>query len=399
MEPIVQRALIVVLTAGWLGFGCASASRRPSVRPHNADSATVETFEQRYARLMQETRPPVRDAVRVSGSGSADQTFEQRYAELISALREADAVPNADADGGDIASVPTGSAGAGSPSVMFPPRTPTSSSAITIQPEAVLNISVEEDPALNGNYPVNEIGAINLGYIGPIILFNRTEAEAADKIRDVLIGRAFKHATVKVELLRASYDRVEVAGSVNRPGLIRIGSGDAISLNDALLRAGGLRGTARGMQVRILRGGMTDAMAMALEGEVYSMLSADGEPAVPEVWLSNNDKAVIFSSRTEAVAAYGDKEIMVLGEVNRKGIIRFSGAEPCTVMHLIFKMGGFPQYANRRALRILRIDASGVEREIIVNAERIMETGHPDDDVPLEHGDRIIVPARRLSLF
>jgi hypothetical protein len=34
-----------------------------------------------------------------------------------------------------------------------------------------------------------------------------------------------------------------------------------------------------------------------------------------------------------------------------------------------------------------------------VNVARIMDEGNPDDDVPLRNGDRIRVPARRISLF
>ncbi len=273
-------------------------------------------------------------------------------------------------------------------------------SALTVQPEAVLRIRVKEDPTLDGQYAVNRIGAVNLGYIGPIILFNYTEQQAAEKIREVLITRAFRNATVEVEILRASYDRIGIGGLVNNAGLLRIGAGDVISLNDALLRAGGLSGPASGMQVRIVRGGLTNVLASAQEGEVYAMQGADGRPAVPRVWLRNNDKAIVFSTRPQGAAAeYGDKEVIVLGEVSRPGPIRFAHGEPATMMRLAFKIGGFPRYANTRQVRILRRDEQGIEREIKVNVERMLETGDPEKDVPLQDGDRIIVPARRISLF
>lgn len=272
-------------------------------------------------------------------------------------------------------------------------------SGLTVQPEAILRIRVKEDPSLDGQYAVNEIGAINLDYIGPIILFNYTEAQAAEKIREVLVSRAFRNATVEVDILRASYDRIGVEGMVNQAGIIRIGAGDAISLNDALLRAGGLRGTASGLKARIVRGGLTNVLAAAQDGEVYPMQGPDGQPAVPRVWLRNNDKAIVFSVHAETRAALGDKEVLVLGEVSREGPVRFSSGEPATMMRLAFKIGGFPRYANTRRVTILRRDDRGVETERVVNVQRILETGDPDLDIQLMDGDRIIVPARRLSFF
>ncbi len=275
-------------------------------------------------------------------------------------------------------------------------------SALTVQPEAVLRIRVKEDPTLDGQYAVNQIGAVNLGYIGPIILFNYTEQQAAEKISEVLVTRAFRNATVEVEILRASYDRIGIGGQVNNAGLLRIGAGDSISLNDALLRAGGLSAPAHGMQVRIVRGGLTNVLASSQEGELYAMQDANGRPAVPRVWLRNNDKAIVFSIHARGAAAaaeYGDKEVIVLGEVSRPGPIRFAHGESATMMRLAFKIGGFPRYANTRQVRILRRDEQGIEHEIRVNVERMLETGDPEKDVPLQDGDRIIVPARRISLF
>jgi protein involved in polysaccharide export with SLBB domain len=276
---------------------------------------------------------------------------------------------------------------------------PTTGGGITIQPDCLLQIKVAEDEGLNGSYPVNEIGAVEVGYVGPIILYNMTEKDAEDKIGEVLESRYFRKATVDVRILRASYDKVRISGAVNAPGLVRIGAGDSISLNNALLRSGGLRASARGVKVRIVRGGLTNAVVSAEDGEEYSLITTDGRPTVPPVNLFNNDVAYVFSSEAVAAAVLGEKEIMVLGEVKKRGMYRFSGNEACTMMHLLFKMGDLPPYANKKAIKILRRDEYGEEREILVNAEKILEDGDPEDDVELENGDRVIVPARRIHLF
>jgi protein involved in polysaccharide export with SLBB domain len=271
--------------------------------------------------------------------------------------------------------------------------------SITIQPDCLLQIKVEEDEGLNGSYPVNEIGAVEFGYVGPVILYNMTEEEAESKIREVLETRYFHNATVDVRILRASYDRVRISGAVNTPGLIRIGAGDAISLNDALLRAGGLRPAARGAKVKIVREGLLSAVALAADGEEYPLLAGNGKPSVPDVMLKNNDAVYVYSSEAGAPAELGEKEIMVLGEVKKRGVYRFSGSEACTMMHLLFKMGELPPYANRKAVQIFRRDEYGEETVIKVDAEKILEDGNPEEDIELENGDRVVVPARRIHLF
>jgi protein involved in polysaccharide export with SLBB domain len=274
---------------------------------------------------------------------------------------------------------------------------------VTIQPDSVLQVSVREDSALDGSYSVNEISAIQLGYVGPVFLRNMTEEKAADKIKEVLENRFFNRATVSVRILRASYDKVAVHGQVAKGGVIKIGSGDRISLNDALLRAGNFTASIKGVRVRIVRGGLLSAVSPSVDGEVYELLDENNNPKVPDVFLWNNDVAFVFTSsgltEDSTVVEEGAKEILVLGEVNRQGIYNFNGSTPCTLMHLIFKMNGFPTYADTEKIKIIRPDGDGGEEEMIVDASKILEEGDPEADVRLENGDRVIVSARRISLF
>jgi protein involved in polysaccharide export with SLBB domain len=273
---------------------------------------------------------------------------------------------------------------------------------VTIQPEFLLQIAVAEDKTLDGSYLVNDIGAIELGYVGPIILFNNTAREAEAKIRQVLTGQHFKQATVSVRVLRASYGKVRVSGNVHSPGVVRIGAGDAISLNDALLRAGGVRTAAKGSRVRIVRGGMRSALAAAMPGEEYDLFLPDGTPSLPNVDLRNNDTVDVFVEGVQgaAVAEGGEKEVLVLGEVGRQGVYRFQSHEPCTMMHLVFKIGGLPAYARRNAIQVFRRTEDSLSEDVFeVDVTRIMDSGNPDMDFALYHGDRVVVPARSWTLF
>lgn len=268
---------------------------------------------------------------------------------------------------------------------------------VTIQPECILEIKVKEDPALNGDYVVNEISAIDFGYVGLVILRNMAAAEASAEIRFILESRYFREANVSVAIRKASYDRIQVDGEVMRPGVQKIAAGATISLNDALLGAGGLRPQAKGAKIKIVKGGLLSPFRSASEGEILSLVTEDGKVRVPDVTLRNNDLVYVSGGEKQAVDDMGEKEVIVIGEVARPGPVRFASNEPCTLMHLIFKIGGLPKWANTRGIRIVRTDQVGNKKETPVDASKVLRTGAPEDDVPLENGDRIIVPTRRFA--
>ena len=273
---------------------------------------------------------------------------------------------------------------------------------LTIQPDALLMVRVQEDSQLNGTYAVNSMGAIDLGYVGPVFLFNKNEREAERKIADVLKLRHFNKATVSVRMLRPSFDQVRVTGDVNNPGIIKIGPSDSITLRDLLLRAGGVEGSAKRARVKVIRDGLLSPVAYSLEGEDYRLVAEDGSPFIPEVFLRNNDLVHVSTAPAAARKAspgVSPKTVLVLGEVKKRGFVRFGPGEPATMLRLLFKQGGLPPYAKAKAVRVIRRHDDGFEEEFVVNAREILEEGDPDDDFALEDGDRVIVPARRISLF
>jgi len=271
----------------------------------------------------------------------------------------------------------------------------------TIQPETVLWVSVDEDPSLNGRYLVNNASAIDFGYVGLVFLADMTVEKAEAAIRNALEGRYLSRATVSVKIAKASYDQVEVLGAVDMPGEIKIGAGASISLNDALRRAGGLRGNRENARVKVVRGGMRTPFGPAAAGEVYVLSSADGKLQIPDLFLRNNDLAYVFTYETTQPGATsaGGKRVLLLGEVPRRGVVEFAENEPCTLMYLLFKIGGLPRFARSDRIQVVRTSKDGHETTFLINGDTLMNQGDPRNDVLLETGDRVIVPARKFAFF
>jgi protein involved in polysaccharide export with SLBB domain len=278
----------------------------------------------------------------------------------------------------------------------------------TIQPDSVLWVSVSEDPSLNGRYLVNDASAIDFGYVGLVFLPDLSVVQAEGELKRVLEGRYLKAATVSVKMAKASYDKVGVQGSVEIPGEIKIGPGATISLSEALRRAGGLRGNRENCRVKIVKTGMKTPFGAAATGDVYSLVGTDGQLKVPEVYLRNDDLAYVFTPSTDAAGqaggstgatGAGGKRVVLLGEVPRRGVVEFSENEPCTLMYLLFKVGGLPRFAKANQITVVRRNKDGSEQKFLIDGEKIMNTGKPEDDFALETGDRIVVPARKISFF
>jgi protein involved in polysaccharide export with SLBB domain len=274
--------------------------------------------------------------------------------------------------------------------------------AATIQPDSILWVSITEDPSLNGRYVVNDSSAIDFGYVGLVFLPDLSVEQAEAELKRVLEGRYLKNATVSVKLAKASYDQITVKGNVEMPGEIKIGPGATISLNEALRRARGLRGSQENGRVKIIRGGMKTPFGPAGEGDVYPLVTQKGQLKVPEVYLRNDDLVYVFTPAAEVADGQplgGRKRVILLGEVPRRGVIEFSEGEPCTMMYLLFKIGGLPRFAKSNKISVVRRDKEGNEKKFTVDGEKLMKSGMPEDDLVLETGDRIVVPARSISFL
>ncbi len=80
---------------------------------------------------------------------------------------------------------------------------PVTLDAQVILPDCLIGIRVADDPALDGVYPVNELGAIQFGYVGSVVLDGQRETVAAKTLASAL-AKWIDEADVRVAILRIS---------------------------------------------------------------------------------------------------------------------------------------------------------------------------------------------------
>ncbi len=231
----------------------------------------------------------------------------------------------------------------------------------TIGPSDVLNIVVWEHPQLTlppaasgpatdaagissvGNgYNVNAQGAIQFPYVGLIKLSGLTEEQARQALIDRL-GKFLKNPdlTLRVQAYRSA--RVYVDGEVKSPGGVSVND-VALTLPEALARAGGLLPTADRASVTITRGGSTTLVNLP-------ELARQGV---------NPGQILLAGGDTVQVASRDDSRVYVLGEVLRPTSVPMRNGR-MTLNEALGESGGVSQASgDARQVFVLRSGGSGI---------------------------------------
>jgi protein involved in polysaccharide export with SLBB domain len=164
-----------------------------------------------------------------------------------------------------------------------------------LQPGDAIRLGFWREPALSGEYPVDEAGGVVLPYLGartvagvdPIALRRRLAEEYAGVL---------ENQEVQIGLLR----RIRILGAVRNPGLYRVDA--TMTIADALAQAGGLAPNGRAGGIRVVRGGevipvdLTEGAAAAL-----TLRSGDQISVAETGWFARNSGALLGA----AISALG----------------------------------------------------------------------------------------------
>lgn len=88
--------------------------------------------------------------------------------------------------------------------------------------------------------------------------------------------------------------------------------------------------------------------------------------------------------------------VYVFGPVRNPGPVEIPSNETFTAGKAILRVGGFGDFANRRAVQVVRKTPTG-NQTFKVNMENVLEKGKTEEDITLQPEDFIIVPQRAIN--
>ncbi len=133
----------------------------------------------------------------------------------------------------------------------------------------------------------------------------------------------------------------------------------------------------------ILDVGPDGTVSMPLIGEI----KADGLTAV-QLKTAITARLNDFLNNPEvsvSVTKINSKSVLLIGGVAHPG--KFPLNEKTTVLDALAGSGGFRDFANQKKIYILR-----GTKKIMFNYKEVIQGKHPEQNIELENGDRIVVP-------
>ena len=95
------------------------------------------------------------------------------------------------------------------------------------------------------------------------------------------------------------------------------------------------------------------------------------------------------------VKEYAKQDVNVLGSVNSPGAVSLPPGQPLNLLDAITRAGGFTRLADRKKIKLTRLNGDGKTSTSVINADDIIQSNTADSWV-LSKGDVIFVPERIL---
>jgi polysaccharide export outer membrane protein len=243
-----------------------------------------------------------------------------------------------------------------------------------IGPRDLVEVRVFETQELNGSLRVSEGGEVNLPLVGNVRIGGLTEAEAAQKIKEVLEQKALQRASVSVQVQEFRSQPISVIGAVRQPGNLAFAG--RWTLLEAVTAAGGLSDT-NGSVIHVLRrseNGLTDQVSIRVED---LLVRADPRVNLP-----------IYPGDLINVPGAIEVTVFCLGEVGTPGAVTFKSSQRISLLTVIAQAGGMTDRASNKIL-IKRTDIDGKAVEISADYKQILAGKAPD--IEMQAGDVIVV--------
>jgi len=240
-------------------------------------------------------------------------------------------------------------------------------------PGDLLHMDVYDNPDLTIELRVPNDGAMVFPLIGPLTGIKGMTCDGlSHRIAQLLEAKYLTSALVTISIKEYSPRRIYVMGGVAKPGAFDLSPSLNATAARAIGEAGGLVDDADRSNIVVLR---TDSAEKSLSLPVtLGNTGAD----IRDVTLLPND--LIIVSRLDRV--------YITGRVKSPGSV-LSNLPNLTIARALSMVGGFDTFARSSGVHLLRAG----QPIKLVDVDAIM-SGQAED-LPLQPGDMLIVPARR----
>lgn len=257
----------------------------------------------------------------------------------------------------------------------------------------LVRIEMQEHDKVHFEGKVSDSGTVRIPYYGEFRIAGFRPANAEKALEQELTKELYYRATISVTVIERSPGKIFVYGAVKEPGMVSLLRYGETSMLQVLSSVGGLNRWAVPKNAYILRGqdkaGEEERIEIDLSRRIHST------SAESKVSLQAGDILFVpgLGGDDQRLSAEG-VEVIVVGQVNRPGIVGFAPGERHTMMRAIFKAGGLSEFAKAQEVKLIRYTTEG-EREVkLVDMEAVLTRGELTKDVPVQTGDMVLVPAK-----
>ncbi len=237
---------------------------------------------------------------------------------------------------------------------------------------------------------VDRTGHIYMPVLNHIYVNELTVEQLQRELIRRLATNYIKDPKVNVAIEQFNSKLVMVMGNVNRTGTLALQT-DNTTLLDVISQMNGLR-TPTGPEIEILRGAYNPTGSKQTGASMIDATGKKRERVPVSLLFSDNERSrvnpVIYPGDVVNVLPASEGYIYVAGEVKQPGSKDFR--RPLTIMQAIAVCGGETKIADEKHCTVIRRGVDGIEREVVINLERIREG--KDDNILLAQNDTIYVP-------
>jgi polysaccharide biosynthesis/export protein len=156
-----------------------------------------------------------------------------------------------------------------------------------LAPGDAIQLAFSREPALGGDFAVDEDGTVVLPLLGARTVSQRSLAELKRTL-EAEYAQQIRNQDVRITMLR----RVRILGAVKNPGLYRVDP--TMTVVDAVALAGGANEQGKVKSVRIFRDGHEVGSHLDLNARLLPQLRSGDQIVVPErSWFSRNGGYVV----------------------------------------------------------------------------------------------------------